>query len=105
MGKPDEYHQCERADSWPVYDAQGIYLCRVCEACEKVKLAKFRPEVLSGYSQADVDEPIEPEEDPFEGLMDGPEMMPIEGAKLDELEAKWDHEDRQTRRAESGWSE
>tara|TARA_R110002012_G_scaffold303659_1_gene505532 strand:+ start:454 stop:678 length:225 start_codon:yes stop_codon:yes gene_type:complete len=61
-------HYCEGAsglsenDVWAVYDAQGIYLCRVCEDCERVKLAEFRPEILKGYNQADVDEPIEPEE-------------------------------------------
>lgn len=64
----DFTHWCEgtEADSaketWPVYDAQGIYLCRVCEDCEKAKLGKYRPAILTGYSQADVDEPIEADE-------------------------------------------
>ena len=40
-------------------DAQGIPLCRVCDQCRRNKLAKYRPEILSGYTQADVDEPIE----------------------------------------------
>lgn len=53
------HHQCERDESWAEYDAQGIYLCRVCAKCEKAKLAQFRPEILTGYTQADVDEPIE----------------------------------------------
>jgi len=44
-----------------VYDAQGIPLCRVCEACEPEKLSRYRPEILSGYNQSDVDEPIEPD--------------------------------------------
>ena len=48
-------------ESWPEYDAQRIYLCRVCPSCRKKKLARYRPEILTGYSQADVDEPIEPE--------------------------------------------
>lgn len=56
-----ESHVCDRARSWPVYDAQRIYLCRVCDVCESAKLARYRPEILSGYTQADVDEPIEPE--------------------------------------------
>jgi len=43
------------------YDGQGIYLCRVCDRCEREKLATFRPEILRPYTQADVDEPIEPE--------------------------------------------
>jgi hypothetical protein len=46
-------------DSWWVRDAQGIELCRVCEDCEKEKLARYRPEILSGYTQEDVNEPIE----------------------------------------------
>lgn len=47
--------------SWWVNDAQGIPLCRVCDRCEPEKLARYRPEILSGYTQADVDEPIEEE--------------------------------------------
>lgn len=42
-----------------VYDAQGIYLCRVCDKCRKEKLSHYNPWVLSGYDQGDVDEPIE----------------------------------------------
>lgn len=45
--------------SWEEYDAQGIYLCRVCDYCEKERLSLYRPEILSGYSQEDVDERIE----------------------------------------------
>ena len=47
--------------SWWAHDAQGIPLCRVCDRCEDAKLSRFRPEILSGYDQRDVDEPIEPE--------------------------------------------
>ena len=47
--------------SWWAHDARGIPLCRVCDRCEAEKLSRFRPEVLSGYDQNDVDEPIEPE--------------------------------------------
>ena len=47
--------------SWWAKDAQGIELCRVCDRCEDEKLARYRPEILSGYTQADVDEPIEEE--------------------------------------------
>jgi hypothetical protein len=43
------------------YDAQGIPLCRCCDVCRKERLAQYRPEILTGYTQADVDEPIEPE--------------------------------------------
>ena len=49
-------------DSWWEYDAQGIELCSVCDKCRKAKLAKYRPEILSGYDQGDVAEPIEPED-------------------------------------------
>lgn len=47
--------------SWWAKDAQGIELCRVCDKCEKEKLSRYRPEILSGYNQSDVDEPIEAE--------------------------------------------
>ena len=55
-----DHHECEPGDTWPEYDAQGIYLCRVCPVCVEAKLARYRPEILTGYSQADVDEPIDP---------------------------------------------
>jgi hypothetical protein len=45
--------------SYWLYDGQGIELCRACDECEKQQLAKYRPEVLGGYDQSDVDEPIE----------------------------------------------
>ena len=54
--------QHSRDESWWEYDAQGIPLERVCDKCRREALSKYRPEILSGYSQADVDEPIEPEE-------------------------------------------
>ena len=47
------------------YDAQGIPLCKVCPLCRAEKLAQYRPEILEGYTQLDVDEPIEPD-DPYE---------------------------------------
>lgn len=52
-------HICKREESWWEYDAQGIQLCRVCDECVDEKLSHYRPCILSGYSQADVDEPIE----------------------------------------------
>jgi len=48
--------------SWWARDAQGIELCRVCDNCEREKLARYNPWVLSGYDQCDVDEPIEADE-------------------------------------------
>lgn len=52
-GKPSEWE----------YDAQSIPLCRVCEDCREKKLSRYRACILTGYTQADVNEPIEPEED------------------------------------------
>lgn len=43
-------------------DAQGIELCRVCDECKDAKLSRYRPEILEGYDQNDVNEPIEPEQ-------------------------------------------
>lgn len=54
------YHQCDRADSWPEYDARGIYLCRVCDICYKAKLSQYRESVLVDPNYY-ADEPIEPE--------------------------------------------
>lgn len=53
------YCQHEGEESWWEHDAQGIPLCRVCDRCRATKLAGYRPEILRGYTQADVDEPIE----------------------------------------------
>lgn len=57
----EEKHQCEhtKENSWWEYDARNIPLCRVCENCRAEKLARYRPEILTGYTQDDVDEPIE----------------------------------------------
>ena len=55
------FHKCKDEDRRLAHDAQGIPLCFVCHVCEKVKLSQYRPEILTGYTQADVDEPIEPE--------------------------------------------
>ena len=56
-----DQHLCNRDESWVEYDAQGIYLSRVCAECVDARLATYRPEILTGYTQADVDEPIEAE--------------------------------------------
>ena len=63
-----KYHRCERDDRRPLIDAQGIFLDYVCDECEAAKRSKYRPEVLTGYTQADVDawgygETIEPEDE------------------------------------------
>jgi len=49
-------------NSFWVNDSRGIPLCRVCSDCKAEKLKGYRPEILSGYNQNDVNEPIEPEE-------------------------------------------
>jgi hypothetical protein len=59
-------HQCVGGEwstnpTWWVNDAQGIPLCKVCEDCKGEKLSRYRPEILRGYTQEDVDEPIEAE--------------------------------------------
>lgn len=48
--------------SWWENDARGIPLCRVCDECRAAKLSRYRPEILSGYDQNDVNEPIEEED-------------------------------------------
>ena len=53
------YCEHTKDDSWDEFDAQGIYLTRVCDQCRKEKLRMYRPEILSGYDQSDVDESIE----------------------------------------------
>ena len=55
----DGRHVCDRDERWMEYDGRGIESTMVCEECVEVKLAKYRPNNLSGYTQADVDEPIE----------------------------------------------
>ena len=47
--------------SWWEHDARGIPLCRVCEKCEKEKLSRYRPDVLTD-SQYWADEAIEPDD-------------------------------------------
>ncbi len=63
MSNPNPEHRHVKGDgSWWANDAQGIPLARVCGECEDEKLGRFRPEILSGYDQSDVDEPIEPDD-------------------------------------------
>jgi hypothetical protein len=55
-------HECS-GHTWWEYDAQGIELCKVCDKCQTAKLKEYAPNILRGYTQADVDEPIEPDGD------------------------------------------
>jgi hypothetical protein len=50
-----------RPSTWQ-FDGQGIPLCRTCTACHARQMARYRSDILGPYTQADVDEPIEPEE-------------------------------------------
>lgn len=63
---PVREHAClndrlSKEPSWWEHDAQGIPLCRVCDRCRDDKLSRYRPEILSGYDQSDVNEDIEPD--------------------------------------------
>jgi len=49
-------------DSHWQFDAKGIALCRTCEDCHREKMSHYRPEILTGYTQDDVDEQIEEDE-------------------------------------------
>ena len=49
----------KRQHTWDLLDARGIYCGRVCEQCEGVKRAQYDPQIFEGYSQRDMDEPIE----------------------------------------------
>ena len=49
-------------DTWWEHDGNGIPLAKVCAKCVHETLAKYRPEILTGYDQSDVDEPIEGDE-------------------------------------------
>lgn len=51
-----------RPESYWLNDAQGIPVARVCQRCEAAVKARYRPEIFTGYSQRDVDEPIESDE-------------------------------------------
>lgn len=52
------YHN-KNDGSWWEYDGRGIVLFRVCELCQKEKLATVRPEILGWYDNRHVDEQIE----------------------------------------------
>lgn len=43
------------------HDSVACVSVEVCDACVDERLSHYRPEILSGYGQADVDEDIEGE--------------------------------------------
>lgn len=59
------YRECECGSGkhyeWQ-YDYQGIELCTTCEDCHDDKMSRYRQDILNGYDQSDIDEPIEPED-------------------------------------------
>lgn len=63
LGESDKMCDCGSGKTrLHAHDAQMIYLCSGCETCLPEKLKKYRPEILFGYDQSDVNEPIEPED-------------------------------------------
>jgi hypothetical protein len=45
-------------EMYELFDARGIYCCRVCEDCEEKKKARYRPEIFTD-SNYYTDEPID----------------------------------------------
>jgi hypothetical protein len=45
-------------EKWALHDGHGIFLCYVCEQCEKEKRSKYRADIFEAY---DADEPIDPD--------------------------------------------
>ena len=47
----------------PRFDGNSIYLCSACSECWPERKKQFRPEIVDHpYTQADVDEPIDPDD-------------------------------------------
>jgi hypothetical protein len=60
--RPPKPCSCGSGLLWrELVDAQGIFCTFVCDKCEDERRSHFRPEIFTGYTQADVDEPIEEE--------------------------------------------
>lgn len=45
--------------SWQ-FDARGIECCRTCDQCHDIKMARYRPEVLTDANYA-TDDQVEPD--------------------------------------------
>ena len=43
------YCQHEGEYSWWLKDGYGIELCKVCDKCEKAKLATYRSDIMERY--------------------------------------------------------
>jgi hypothetical protein len=55
--------RCENEGQW-INDGHGIPLAVVCDSCEAQVLSGFRSDIMERY---ECDEPIEPEDDYFQG--------------------------------------
>ena len=42
-----------------LYDGYGIALCKACDKCKRLKLSRYRPDIMSAY---EADEPIDDNE-------------------------------------------
>jgi hypothetical protein len=60
MNKTCRGHEDTDVVTWPLFDARGIYVARVCNACEATVRASYRPEIFSDPSY-EADEEIDPE--------------------------------------------
>lgn len=58
MAGCNNYGEHASSYTWWEYDARGIELCKVCEACVDEKLAAYRQDVLTDPNYW-ADEPIE----------------------------------------------
>ena len=58
MRQPRECRCGSGEIEYPLHDGYGIFLTYACAACEKKKLAGYRPDIMTRYQ---CDEPIEPE--------------------------------------------
>ena len=104
VGEGAEERLCDCGSGLPSkweLDGQGIPLVRACPKCKKEKLSRYRPEILRPYTQADVDEPIEPDEQeeqtgtgavagyatPFTFKKKVREKIDIDGRYVDDMES------------------
>ena len=61
--KGHSHHQCtcgSGLECWSLFDARGVYCCRVCDQCEEEKTSRYRPEIFTNPSY-ECDEQIEPD--------------------------------------------
>jgi hypothetical protein len=51
-------HECKPGETWALYDARGIYCCKVCEVCEEDKRARYRADIFTDanyWADEDID--------------------------------------------------